>query len=174
MKHSVIGILLSPDNKSVLLIERRDVPVWVLPGGGLEEGEEAGHCCVRELFEETGLEVAIKRKVGDFYPTNWLTGQTAVFVCELKKETKKPLLPQQESKRVAFHSLDNLPKLFFPLHKEWLDIALQNLPNPVSQPIQSIGLGFVLKNLVLHPLLLFRYFLARVGLPINSKSPYDG
>jgi|GEM_PF-269504 len=173
MKQSVVGLLFGPDKKSVLLIQRRDVPVWVLPGGALDANELAESACVREMFEETGIEVCIKRKVGNFYPTNCLTGPTSVFECASKNAQKEQLLPQKESRRVAYHSIDRLPELFFPLHKEWLDEALQDLPYPVTKPIKSINLGFVLKNLFLHPFLIIRYFLARAGLPINSKSTYD-
>ena len=28
--------------------------LWMIPGGGLEAGEDEGSCCVRELAEETG------------------------------------------------------------------------------------------------------------------------
>ena len=40
------------------------VPEWTLPGGGMEFGETADACAVREAFEETGLEVVIDRLLG--------------------------------------------------------------------------------------------------------------
>jgi ADP-ribose pyrophosphatase YjhB (NUDIX family) len=48
---------------------------WSLPGGALEHGETIEHCLVRELKEETGLEV----KVGDLlYVTDRITGKDHV------------------------------------------------------------------------------------------------
>jgi 8-oxo-dGTP diphosphatase len=48
----------------VLLCHRRDMDAWNLPGGGLETGELPTECVIREVVEETCLEVAIERLVG--------------------------------------------------------------------------------------------------------------
>ena len=61
---SVAGIVFKDNYTQVLLIKRRDVPVWVLPGGGSEEGESLAQATQRELQEETGYIVKIIRKVG--------------------------------------------------------------------------------------------------------------
>jgi 8-oxo-dGTP diphosphatase len=46
----------------VLLVKRRYAPLageWSLPGGGVETGETLAACVVRELREETGLDVEV-------------------------------------------------------------------------------------------------------------------
>jgi 8-oxo-dGTP pyrophosphatase MutT (NUDIX family) len=48
----------------VLLTKRRDNGQWCLPSGGVEPGESAAEGCEREVFEETGLSVRVKRFVG--------------------------------------------------------------------------------------------------------------
>jgi 8-oxo-dGTP pyrophosphatase MutT (NUDIX family) len=70
MKHRV-GVLLLQDN-AVLLIRRyraeRGV-YYVVPGGGVEEGEGDEEGAVREMREETGFEVELGRIVYRFeYP----------------------------------------------------------------------------------------------------------
>ena len=46
------GIILR-DGKLLLSYETR-TGQWMLPGGGLEDGEDERACCVREVAEETG------------------------------------------------------------------------------------------------------------------------
>jgi 8-oxo-dGTP pyrophosphatase MutT (NUDIX family) len=48
----------------VLLQQRSDNGFWNLPGGGLELGESVAEACVREVREETGLEVEVVRLIG--------------------------------------------------------------------------------------------------------------
>lgn len=59
MKIRVTGILIK-DN-SILLLDQNveDSRSWSLPGGTLEEGETLEQALVREMREETGLEVAV-------------------------------------------------------------------------------------------------------------------
>ncbi len=57
------GILLDADGR-VLLCHRRDVDLWNLPGGGLVPGEAPWDGVVREVAEETGLEVIVERLAG--------------------------------------------------------------------------------------------------------------
>ena len=53
------------DNEGrVLLTKRSDNGQWCLPGGAMEPGESAAEACEREVFEETGLSVRVKRFVG--------------------------------------------------------------------------------------------------------------
>ena len=48
----------------ILLTRRADNGQWCLPSGGMESGESAAEACEREVFEETGLRVRVKRLVG--------------------------------------------------------------------------------------------------------------
>ena len=53
----------------ILLTKRRDNGQWCLPSGGMESGESAAEACIREVWEETGLHVGVKRLVGVYsYP----------------------------------------------------------------------------------------------------------
>lgn len=53
----------------ILLTRRADNGRWCLPGGRMESGESVAEACEREVFEETGLNVRVKRLVGVYsYP----------------------------------------------------------------------------------------------------------
>jgi ADP-ribose pyrophosphatase YjhB (NUDIX family) len=50
--------------QKVLLTRRTDNGRWCLPGGRMESGESVAETCIREILEETGLEVRIIRLLG--------------------------------------------------------------------------------------------------------------
>jgi ADP-ribose pyrophosphatase YjhB (NUDIX family) len=52
------------DHGRILLTRRTDNGQWCLPGGRMESGESAAEACEREVLEETGLNVRVKRLVG--------------------------------------------------------------------------------------------------------------
>jgi len=56
----------------VLLTQRADNGQWCMPGGGIDPGESAAEACVREVFEETGLEVKIIRLIGFYSSPDYL------------------------------------------------------------------------------------------------------
>lgn len=56
----------------VLLTRRRDNGQWCLPSGGMDAGESPSETCIREVFEETGLRVQVKRLVGVYSDPNQL------------------------------------------------------------------------------------------------------
>lgn len=53
------------ENKErILLIRRADNGKWAVPGGYMEAGENFSEACAREVYEETGLQVEVKRLIG--------------------------------------------------------------------------------------------------------------
>jgi 8-oxo-dGTP diphosphatase len=79
LKQAVIGAIFSPCKQQIVLIKRRDVPVWVLPGGGIEPHESVQQACIREVLEETNLTVRISKKNWRIYPDQSLSLFYAFF-----------------------------------------------------------------------------------------------
>jgi 8-oxo-dGTP pyrophosphatase MutT (NUDIX family) len=52
------------EDRRILLTRRSDNGQWCLPGGAMESGETAAEACEREVLEETGLSVRVRRLVG--------------------------------------------------------------------------------------------------------------
>ncbi|HEU63792.1 MAG TPA: NUDIX domain-containing protein [Chlamydiae bacterium] len=162
---SVISCIFSEDRKKVLLIKRRDVPVWTLPGGGVEDNETIEEAITREILEETGFQTKIKKKVGEYSPINKLAKFTHLFESEIV--SGKPTL-SDETKDIKKFDVDYLPKLLPPPYPEWIEDSLKDEKNLIKRKLNSVNYFTLIKNLILHPILVSRFLLAKIGLRINS------
>jgi 8-oxo-dGTP diphosphatase len=66
-KTSTAIIPFSPDK--ILLIKRNTIPFkgyWALPGGRMDPGETIEQTIIREVKEETGLDITVVRKIGEY------------------------------------------------------------------------------------------------------------
>lgn len=164
-EESVSGILFSEDRKEILLIKRRDVPVWVLPGGGIDPGETPEEAVLREMEEETGYKVTIKRKVAEYTPLNRLARFTHLYECTLVSGS--PTL-SAETQGVAFFPLCELPPLP-PPYPDWIADSIEHAPTLFQKKITSVTYLNLLRHALMHPILVGRFLFARMGLPFNDK-----
>lgn len=58
------GVIFDETRERILLTRRRDNGQWCLPGGGTHPGESVEETCIREVLEETGLQVRPTRLIG--------------------------------------------------------------------------------------------------------------
>lgn len=56
--------IFGTERESILLMRREDNGQWCLPSGGMDPGESAAETAVREVIEETGLEVQVTTLIG--------------------------------------------------------------------------------------------------------------
>ncbi|MEU4672445.1 NUDIX domain-containing protein [Amycolatopsis sp. NPDC023774] len=61
-----VTVVVRDDQGRVLLIHKIDNDLWALPGGGHDVGERITDTAVREVKEETGVDVEIVRLVGTY------------------------------------------------------------------------------------------------------------
>lgn len=58
------ALIFDRTGEKILLTRRTDNGRWCLPGGRMDPGESIEETCVREVWEETGLNVKVVRLLG--------------------------------------------------------------------------------------------------------------
>ncbi len=104
---SIKGVVLSPRDEVVLLLNERDE--WELPGGRIELGESPTECLAREILEELDIQVRVGPPV-DTYLFEVLPGRhvfIATYRCIVVGSFKPAL--SSEHKRVGLFAPDALP-----------------------------------------------------------------
>jgi len=119
--------IIFDDGGNVLLSHRRDMDAWNLPGGGLEIGELPDECVVREVREETGLEVVVERLVG-VYGKPGRNELVFAFQCRI---TGGALQPTDESDETRYFAVDAMPSNTLLKHAERVWDARQAHDQPV-------------------------------------------
>jgi len=66
------AVVFDTTREKILLTQRTDNGQWCLPGGRIEAGESVAEACVRETWEETGLQVRVTRLIGVYSNPNKL------------------------------------------------------------------------------------------------------
>jgi 8-oxo-dGTP diphosphatase len=101
---------------TILLIKRDTVPFkgyWALPGGRAEPGETVVQTVVREVKEETGLDVTVVRKIGEYHEQGIQGGVEYDYyaACFLVKVLGGEMRKQQgEIQEIQLFSLDDVPE----------------------------------------------------------------
>lgn len=127
--HWGVGVLLL-HNGCILLGRRTDNNTWGSPGGGVEDDENPIDAIIREVKEETGLDIEAKHLT--FVHRNYSYNEGAiwssfVFVCDKFDGELKPQVGEvEELKWVPIENLWDYP-LFTPT-KESIMVTLQRNP----------------------------------------------
>ena len=73
LRVACVAAIFDTAREKLLLTRRADNGQWCLPGGRMEPGESATEACVREIWEETGLEIALTRLIGIYTTPHRIT-----------------------------------------------------------------------------------------------------
>lgn len=101
---SGFGLIFDEENK-VLLCHRRDYDLWNLPGGTMESGEAPWEGAVREVKEETGLDVEIVRLAG-VYNKPEKNELAFSFICKI---TGGQLTLNEEADKIEYFNVNKIP-----------------------------------------------------------------
>jgi 8-oxo-dGTP pyrophosphatase MutT (NUDIX family) len=83
-----VGVIIVDDQERILLEQRYDNGMWGLPGGGIEPGESVFEAALREVKEETGLDIRIKGLLGIYSEPaegtwrSWWMWSLLLIVCQ--------------------------------------------------------------------------------------------
>ena len=115
------------EKTQVLLIKRGSEPckdMWALPGGFMNIDESAEEAAIRELKEETGIDVKEVTQVGAYSKVDRDPRErviTIAFYTVIDNPVKA--VGQDDAKQAEWFTLDNLPTLAFD-HSEILLAAI--------------------------------------------------
>lgn len=133
-----VGAVILDSLERVLLIRRRDNNLWALPTGHVEPGETWDGAVLREVAEETGLQLSQPRLRGlysnpEFQVVRLADGRTEHFVvaCFLLRTTRSDLtLEPTEVTDAGFFPRDQLPHPRVEGHEQWVADALSMSVEP--------------------------------------------
>ena len=133
-------------NRHVLLAFHKKLGVWLYPGGHIEDNETPHEAVVREVKEETGLDVEVIgekddgladhgndisalytpyavlcERVGDHYDND------LIYLCKIKEQSLHNIVyNSKESDGIGFFSLEDIKGLsLFPNFRRLLEKALR-------------------------------------------------
>ena len=123
LRSSVSAVIFDPRGR-LLLQQRSDGGQWGLPGGSVEIGESLAEAVRREVHEETGLVVVVRRLIGVYsdptlqvvrYPTGHVWHYVnACFEC---RATSGTLTTCDETLDLRYFSPRRLPGTLLPNHR---------------------------------------------------------
>jgi len=127
----------------VLLSHRRDLDIWNLPGGHVEDGELPTEAVIRETKEETGLKIKIKSMVG-IYKKSDINRFDFVFLGKRKGGKLKKTKAADEHR---FFKYKKIPKNILPKHMERIQDANREYEKIVFSKQRNMSTRKFLKRL---------------------------
>lgn len=110
-----VDVLVHLPGRGIVLVQRRNPPLgWALPGGFVDLGESCEAAAVREMREETGLDVELTALLGVYSdPGRDPRGHTASAVYTAQALDPSRLRAGDDAAAVAVFPLGALPPLAF-------------------------------------------------------------
>lgn len=127
-----VAIIIFNEKNEILLQKRSDVNLWGIPSGHVEPGETVTNAAIREVLEETGLQIKILRLIGVYSDPasqvfHYPNGHSTHFVtCCFQAEIVGGILTltSPETLDLRYFPCNQLPKDILKMHPLWLRDAL--------------------------------------------------
>lgn len=137
----VVYRLSNSNTLEVLLIERSNPPHgWALPGGFVDEWEMVETAAIREVKEETGLNISLDALFYVYSHPDRDSRQhnlSVVFTSEVSPSVVMTPIAGDDAQQAVFFSVESLPKLVFD-HAEILEdfrlwLKTEKRPHPMQK-----------------------------------------
>lgn len=127
----VFAVIFDKENR-ILFCHRTDYDLWNLPGGSLEHGETPWDGVIREVKEETGLDVKIDRLAG-IYSKPDINEVVFQYICTA---VNGKTTTNDEADKIEYFSFDKIPKNTANKHIERIRDVFEN-PNSLVLKTQT-------------------------------------
>ncbi len=116
----VVALVIKDD--ALLLVRNTYQYAWALPGGFLKKGEQVEVAIMRELAEETGLEIAVE------HIFKIINGEhkriiDIIVICRVSGGTL--IVDNEEVSKAKFFALESLPTDILAVHKPHIEEYLE-------------------------------------------------
>jgi ADP-ribose pyrophosphatase YjhB (NUDIX family) len=112
-----VTAIVANDQGKLLLVHKTDNDLWALPGGAMDVGESMADTVVREVKEETGIDVAVTGVVGIYTNPNHVMAyddgevRQQCSICFTTRMLGGQLATSSETSEVAWVAPDQLDSL---------------------------------------------------------------
>ncbi|MDI2128757.1 NUDIX hydrolase [Yinghuangia seranimata] len=132
-----VTAVATDDQGRILLVHKTDNDLWALPGGGMDLGESISHAAVREVKEETGMDVEVTGIIGIYTNPGHVMAyddgevRQQFSVCFTTRLLGGTLTTSSETKEVEFVAVERLAELsIHPSMRMRIDHYLEGRPAP--------------------------------------------
>lgn len=132
-----VTAVVTDENEGLLLVHKTDNDLWALPGGGHDIGESIRDTVVREVKEETGIDVEVTGIVGTYTDPRHVMAyddgevRQQFSICFTTRLVAGQLQTSSETKEVRFVPPERLNELnMHPSMRLRIDHNLQRRPTP--------------------------------------------
>lgn len=108
-----VDVIIYDENLGIVLIERKNFPYgFAIPGGFIDEGEHAEHAAIREMKEETFLEVQLVGLLGVYSESKRDPRHHTIGIVYVGKAVDvKVICAGDDAQSAEFYALHKLPKI---------------------------------------------------------------